>query len=600
MAIIFWTMGYFNRYSRHIRFLAIFHILLLFFFLDIHGQETKTSTDTSAVQPAFPEDSLGRRTPRGAVQGFIRAVAQQNYGKASYYLDVPKSLRKKISGEDLAMALQQTLDSRGNIFPYSLINNDYNGDLKDELANDLDRVGNARNEEGSFEVLMQKTEDKHAAPIWLFAQQTLEKVPLPIADSVQHETFIQQTFPEAMENTRWGGVPISHWLAIFVLILLSLAIAWTILKIIISLIPLVWRKAASSPTISVIKAFSLPVQLYLSVLFFVMLSERAGISIVVRQRFGDMVVVVGTIALFLLLWQLADATAKIVEKQMVRRKNPSGISATLFLRRATKIAIVIVGMIMVLNTFGLDVTTGLAALGIGGLALALGAQKTVENFVGSVTLIVDQPIRVGDFCKVGEIVGTVERIGMRSTNIRTLNRTIVTIPNGEFSSLQIENFAHRERFWFHPFFHLPYETTTDQIRFLLVELRAVLYAHPLVNPLPARVRLVELTRDAYVLEIFAYINAVDFDQFLEVQEDLYLRMLDVIATSGTQLARPAQTVHVAEENKFSPEKAAEVKEQVQQWQESGELQLPNFDADRINELKNTIPFPPEGSVSRKR
>lgn len=585
---------------RHIKFLAIFHLLLLFFLFNLNAQGAKTPADSSAnAKPAFPEDSLKRRTPRGAVQGFIRAVAQQNYTRASLYLDIPRSLRKKVKPEDLAQHLQQVLDSRGNIFPYSLISDDYNGNLKDEMANDLDLVGSARNDDGPFEVLVKKTEDKQGAPIWLFAQQTVEKIPLPSVDGMGNETFIQQTFPDVMENTRWSGVPISHWLAIFVLILLSLAIAWTILKIIISLIPLVWRKAASSPTKNVIKAFSLPVQLYLSVLFFVMLSERAGVSIVVRQRFGDIVVVVGTIALFLLLWQLADTTSKIVEKQMVRRKNQSGISATLFLRRATKIAIAVVGTIMVLNTFGLDVTTGLAALGIGGLALALGAQKTVENFVGSVTLIVDQPIRVGDFCKVGEIIGTVERIGMRSTNIRTLNRTVVTIPNGEFSSLKIENFAHRERFWFHPFFHLPYETTTDQIRYLLVELRAVLYAHPVVNPLPARVRFLELTRDAYVLEVFAYIDAVDFDQFLEVQEDLYLRMLDVIADSGTHLARPTKTVHVAEDRKFSPEKAEEVKQQVQQWQKEGELQLPNFDPDRISELKNTIPYPPSGSVNRR-
>src|SRR5690606_23005857 len=135
--------------------------------------------------------------------------------------------------------------------------------------------------------------------------------------------------------------------------------------------------------------------------------------------------------------------------------------------RAAKIAIVALGIIWILGAIGVDITTGLAALGIGGLALALGAQKTIENFVGSVTLITDQPIRVGDFCSVAGTTGTIEKIGMRSTRIRTLDRTVVTIPNGEFSSSKIENYAHRDRFWFHPVIGLRYETTPDQIRYLL-------------------------------------------------------------------------------------------------------------------------------------
>src|SRR5690606_4171885 len=126
----------------------------------------------------------------------------------------------------------------------------------------------------------------------------------------------------------------------------------------------------------------------------------------------------------------------------------------LFLRRAAKVAIVVFGTIVVLDTLGFDVTTGLAALGIGGIALALGAQKTVENFVGSVTLIADQPIRVGDFCTVSGVTGTVEQIGMRSTRIRTLCRTGVSIPNGEFSSSKIENYAHRDRFQLNQIFDL--------------------------------------------------------------------------------------------------------------------------------------------------
>lgn len=588
------------QYNNYTKVSTIFLVFLSFLFYQAYGQQVASSQDSSAQTPAWADDSLGRRTPRGAVQGFIRAVAQENYGRASLYLNVPKALRKKVSGEELAKALQQLLDYRGNIFPYSLISNRTEGDINDDLANNLDIVGSARNNDSTFNILVERTEEGSGAPLWLFANQTLENVPLSLEGEIQTpQTFIERTFPDALGETRWRGVPISHWITMFFLVLLSLAIAWAVIKIILTIIPFVWKKASVPPTPNVIKAFSLPVQLYTSVLLFISLSEKAGVSIVVRQRFGDITVVVGLIAFFLLLWQLVDVITTFFERRMIRGKNQAAVSAILFFRRASKIAVVIIGVIMILNTFGVDVTTGIAALGIGGLALALGAQKTVENFVGSVTLIADQPIRVGDFCKVGDIVGTVESIGMRSTHIRTLNRTIVTIPNGEFSSLKIENFAHRERFWFHPVFNLPYETTPDQVRYLLVELRSVLYAHSLVDPAPARIRFVDISRDAFQLEVFAYVNSKDFDQFLEVQEDLYLRMLDVIASSGTRLARPAQTIHMAKDKEFSKEKADEIQQIVKEWRETDDLQIPNFDPDKIQNLKNTIPFPPEGSISRK-
>lgn len=302
----------------------------------------------------------------------------------------------------------------------------------------------------------------------------------------------------------------------------------------------------------------------------------------------------------LLLWQLVDTLTKFTQRRLSLRGNQAGVSAILFLRRAVKIALIVIGIIAALDTFGFNVTTGLAALGIGGIALALGAQKTVENFVGSVTLIADQPVRIGDFCKVGEILGTVEQIGMRSTQIRTNDRTIVTIPNGEFAALKIENFAHRDKFFFHPIFRIRLDATPDQIRYLLVELRAILYAHPKVNPQPARIRFIEITTDALKLEVFAYINAIDFDRFLEIQEDIYLRMLDVIKASGTDLALPSQTVYLGKDQRPSPEQAEAIKSTVDAWRKTNDMHIPSFDEERLKELNNTIIYPPAGSSIYKK
>ncbi|MEM6447733.1 MAG: mechanosensitive ion channel domain-containing protein [Cyanobacteria bacterium P01_D01_bin.123] len=144
-------------------------------------------------------------------------------------------------------------------------------------------------------------------------------------------------------------------------------------------------------------------------------------------------------------------------------------------------------------------------------------KKPSKIWWGGLSLIADQPIRPGDFCRIGTTTGIVEEIGLRSTRIRTLDRTMVTIPNGDLSHMEIENFQHRDRFRFHPKIGLRYETTPDQIRYLLVELRSLLYRHPGVISEDARVRFLGLAADSLIIEFLAYVNAPDWSGFLEVQ-----------------------------------------------------------------------------------
>ena len=98
-------------------------------------------------------------------------------------------------------------------------------------------------------------------------------------------------------------------------------------------------------------------------------------------------------------------------------------------------------------------TAVVAGIGVGGIAVALAAQKTLENLIGGITIVSDQPIRVGDFCRVGEYQGTVQAVGLRSTRIRTLGRTVVSIPNGQLAVMNIENFSLRDKIWFQPHPH---------------------------------------------------------------------------------------------------------------------------------------------------
>jgi MscS family membrane protein len=553
-----------------------------------------TSKNKAKDEKVWPPDSLGRRSPRGTVEGFLNAVAARDYDNAALYLRLDPKLKKKPNRVKLAQALQTLLDAEGNLYPYSWISNQPNGMTDDKLGANLDRVGIATVNGEPFDLLLESTVGPDGGPIWLFSSETIGRIPVDTT-KIAEQTFVEKASPEFLEKHYWGGVPIAHWMAMVVIAIVAYAAAFIIIAIIVHIMPLVWKRARNESTAGIIQSFVLPIRLYLAVWLFVVGSREAGISIIVRQRLNDVTVIVGLVAILLLLWQLLDFISTLIEKQMAHHGNHSGISAVLFLRRAAKVALVVLGIIFILSTFGVNVTTWLAALGIGGIALALGTQKTVENFVGSVTLIADHPIRVGDFCKAGDVTGTVEQIGMRTTRIRTGDRTIISIPNGDFSSMKIENFAPRDRFLFDPVLNLRFETTPEQIRYLLVELRAILYAHPKVSPDPARIRFIGMTADALKLEVYAYIDTTSNDEFLEVQEDLLLRFMEVVNASGSGFAFPSQTLYFAKDPGVSKEKATEIEAKVQEWRDAGEIQLPKFSEQRISELRNTIPYPPTGS-----
>jgi MscS family membrane protein len=269
--------------------------------------------------------------------------------------------------------------------------------------------------------------------------------------------------------------------------------------------------------------------------------------------------------------RVVESFEEIVRSHALRRDKTSLLPLLPVVRKSVKILIATFAGVAVLHSFGVHVITILAGLGVGGIAVALAAQKTLENFIGGITLYADQPVRVGEFCRFGGTVGTVEEVGLRSTRVRTLDRTVVTIPNSEFSNLQIENFARRDLIWYHPTIHLRYETTPDQLRYILVEVHRMLYAHPKVDSASARIRFIGFDSSSLTLEVFSYVTVTDYGEYLEVAEDLNLRIMDIVAASGSRFALPSQTTYLEEGRGLDPDRARAVEAQVQEWRERHEL-----------------------------
>jgi len=244
-------------------------------------------------------------------------------------------------------------------------------------------------------------------------------------------------------------------------------------------------------------------------------------------------------------------------------------------------------------------STALAGLGIGGLAIGFGAQKTIENLFGGVSVLGDEVIRVGDVCRFGDRTGTVEDIGLRSTRVRTEERTLLAIPNGTVATINVENLSRRDKILFKTILSLRPETKPDHMRFVLAELRKLLYSHPKVEPKTVRVRLTDIASSSLNVEVLSYIMTQDFNEFAAVREDLLLRMMDIVEDAGTGLALPSQTLYLGRDPGLEKEKADNAVKKIAELRDGKQLPFPDFHEKDISSFRGSIEYPQPESAVRK-
>ena len=250
---------------------------------------------------------------------------------------------------------------------------------------------------------------------------------------------------------------------------------------------------------------------------------------------------------------------------------------------------------------GADLVPLLAGLGVGGLAVALAAKTTIANYLGGLILFANKPVRVGDICRHGKAtpgqygVYTVEEIGLISTRLRDIDRTITTIPNAEFSNMHIVNLTARDKRLLKTTLQLRYETTPEQLRYVLAKLRELLLGHPMVNPDPARARFIGYGPYSLDVGIHAYLRCQDENTFLAIQEDLLLRMADIVRDAGTSFAFPSQTAYFTRDTGLDLERRDEAQSQVENWRARGRLPFPEFEDEARERLEDVLDYPPQGS-----
>jgi MscS family membrane protein len=363
---------------------------------------------------------------------------------------------------------------------------------------------------------------------------------VPQITQVTGDSWIEKYLPTPLVTWNWVGTPAWRWIALGLVVIVVAALSRWIARLGIILLRPLARTLVPKLESSLLHTVTGPVQLLLAGALLragVEWLEPPALLRLYLARFCTLLIIMGT------AWFFANAVDVVIEEvrlRLIARRSTLSRSALPLISRVVKVTIFVFAVTAVIGSWGYNTSTILAGLGIGGIAIALAAQKTIENLFGGVAVVSDRPVAVGDFCKFGDRVGTVEDIGLRSTRVRTLDRTLVSIPNAEFSSMVLENFSQRDKVWFHPTLNLRRDTTPKQVRNILEAIRRILTEDPKVEAGALPVRFIGAGSYSLDIEIFAYIRTANYDEFLKIQEDLLLRIMDAISAAGTALALPTQ------------------------------------------------------------
>ncbi|MGA4438984.1 MULTISPECIES: mechanosensitive ion channel family protein [Psychrobacter] len=494
--------------------------------------------DSSEETVATPlPDSFGRDTPRHTVQGFISALSENDYLLASNYLNLSKS----DNPTTVVRQFKQALDAGGRFQPDLQISNTPEGNLTDQLPPSQENVGVINIGEKSVSLLLERVVSKENEQYWQFSSETLSSIPEVIENS--EPTLVSRYTVDSLDGKKLFGYQLADLVAALSMIVSSFVLTYIAVWLLYHLLRIVYPRVRGVPLPLPDKVI-LPLSVVIMALILSEVMVYAGVSVTLREPVNRFTDIASWLALTWLLLRVIDAIFTRAVNLSYKKNYTERVSILGLLRKVVKALLLIFAVIVIFGNLGFDLTTGIAALGVGGLALALGAQKTIENLVGSVVVVADSPVRIGDYCKFGTYEGTVIDIGIRSSRVRTLTRTVVTVPNGDFSSMQIENFTSRDMFRFFHQLYLKRTADIDVVFKMVKDLDEFLKEHEMTNQEWNQVNILELRQDCYVIQLQAYINANDVMEFYDKQNVVFVDVLNQVAKYDVEHALPTQQLIV--------------------------------------------------------
>jgi MscS family membrane protein len=492
---------------------------------------------TTTNRPEIPADEFDRGAPRGSGEGFMAAADAGDYDAAAEYMDL-RNLRgeaKQLTGAQLARRLNVII-GRATWIDIDELVDDPAGRSNDNLPTYRDSIGTVLDGDKQIQLLMQKVPRGDGVSIWKVSNATVSIIP---------KLYATYGYPEEIEDLRRSlpdvsflGYELFKWVVVLAAGLLVYAALF--------LIALVFRLVLGDPDTPshqrLFRFMVLPVGIWAVIMTFSAVATALG-----RGAAADAAQRISPIPILVTVWVMLGGINLIRDIYANRLQNKGRSGAAVLLRpvsNAIKIFLVTGAVLIYLNKLGVNITTVLAGLGVGGIAVALALQKPMEDVFGAITLYAQQPIRVGDFCRVGEYTGTIEEIGLRTTRIRTLADTLIAVPNAQLANAPIDNISARKKILFQPILRLRYDTTPAQLTQILDGIRKLLSTHDRILQDNPRVRFKEIADDALLIEVYGYLDTNVWAEYLKLAEGLNMQILEIIAIAGTSLSLPSQTLHI--------------------------------------------------------
>jgi MscS family membrane protein len=501
------------------------------------GAQEQNNGSPAEDGPVIPADEFDRGTPLRSAEGFLTATDLGAFETAAEYLDL-RNLRgeaRELTGAQLARRFDVII-KRATWADIDELADDPAGRSNDNLPDYRDSIGIVVNAGKEVRLLMQKVPRGDGVAIWKISNATVALIP-ELYEAFGYLEFIEdlrRTLPEGS----FLGFELFKWVIVLAVSMLAYGTVF--------LIALIVRRILGDPDAPshrrIFRFLILPFGIWVVLMSMntVATSLGRGVTAEELQRLTPFPVLITVWAMFASMNLLRDLYSTHLEGM----GRSGAVVLLLPAVNAIKLLIAIGAMLIYLDQLGINITTVLAGLGVGGIAVALALQKPMEDVFGAITLYTQQPVRVGDFCQIGDETGTIEEIGLRTTRIRTLANTVIAIPNSQLANEPIINISSRRKIWYRPILRLRYDTTPEQLRQILEGIRDLLSSHEQVLQDNHRVRFKEIGDDALLIEVYAYLATTDWAKYLEFAEELNIRILEIVARAGTSLSLPARTLHV--------------------------------------------------------
>jgi MscS family membrane protein len=545
-----------------------------------------------APEPAKPVDPLGRATPRGTVLGFLQAAQSAQPDSAAQYFQSSRG-RRPTDDQKIVHELKSLMD-RAYVGNINRITDLPEGTPQEGLNAAQERVGKVQVNDDSADLILTRVTDPLYGAIWVFSNETVAQLQ-ELYGQIEAQQ-VETKLPQVLVRNSFLGLPWWQWIAMLLLVPVAAGIAWLLIQLFRAGRSLLGSIRDRKFDYKFGTAAFGPMWLLTATLLHALGMRFVGLPLLARHYYGQVVLVLLLIGVTWLAVRIIEWSGERLRYRAISAGRAGVGSLMLLVQRMVKVVVIFAGAIFVLDTVGFNLTTVLAGVGIGGIAIAFAAQKTLENLFGGVSVLGDEAIRVGDVCRFGTTVGTIEDIGLRSTRVRTVERVELSIPNGSLATMNIENLSQRDKFLFNNAIGLRGDSTRDQLLFCLAEIRRLLYAHPKIEAESARIRLVGFGQSSFDLEIFCYVRTTDSAEFIAIREDILLRIMGIVESSGTSFANPSQTVYFTRDPGMNQKNTEEAARTVEQWRENKAFPFPDFLPAEISKLRGTVAYPPADSV----